>query len=153
MNVEITVNRQPSIPTLTVRRRSAVENLPATLGQAYGEIMHHAAKTGAGVVGPAFVVYYNMDMTDLDIEIGFVCDSKPQGNDAIISGEIPEGTYVTAMHMGPYSAMVPLYEAMSSFIAEKGLIPTGVAIEFYYNSPMEVQESELKTKILMRVND
>jgi effector-binding domain-containing protein len=94
-----------------------------------------------------------MDMTDLDIEIGFICDSKPLGNETVLSSEIPKGRYVTAVHIGPYSAMAPLYEAMSTFIAEKRLNPTGEAIEFYYNSPMEVQESELKTKILLGVKD
>lgn len=153
MSFEITLAEQSALPALMVRRRSSVENLPATLGQAYGEIMEHGAKTGASVVGPAFVVYHNMDMTDLDLEIGFICDSKPQGNETVLSGEIPKGCYVTAVHIGPYPAMAPLYEAMSSFIGEKGLIPTGEAIEFYYNSPMEVPESELKTKILMRVNE
>lgn len=151
MSLSIDLLEQPAIPALTVRRRSAVENLPATLGVAYSEIMSYAGQIGARVKGPAFVIYYNMDMADLDIEIGFICENPTQGNGIVVGSEIRAGLYVEAMHTGPYSAMIPLYEAMSAFMAEKGLVPTGEAIEFYYNSPMEVPENELKTKIWMGV--
>lgn len=103
------------------------------------------------VSGPAYVIYFNMDMADLDVEIGFVCEQIILGNGTIIDGEIAAGSYVSSLHYGPYSGMEPLYKAMFDFIQNKGLTPSGESIEFYYNSPMEVPESELKTKILMRV--
>lgn len=151
MNNTIELIQQQALPTLSVRRRAAVQDLPATLGQAYSEIMNYAMPLGASISGPAYVIYYNMDMSDLDIEIGFVCEQLVLGNGSITSDEIPAGSYVTAIHTGSYAAMEPLYGAMSTFIQENGLAPTGEAIEFYYNSPSEVPESELKTKIQMRV--
>jgi len=44
--------------------------------------------------------------------------------------------------------MEPVYNAMMQWINENGHMPTGVSYEFYYNSPAEVQESELLTKIV-----
>ncbi|MDO9535730.1 MAG: GyrI-like domain-containing protein [Bacillota bacterium] len=40
---------------------------------------------------------------------------------------------------------------MFQWIAENGYEQTGVYYEFYYNSPEEVPESELLTKIVMPV--
>lgn len=149
MDWNIEVVEMPAMPALTMRRHSAVQNLPAVLGEAYGKIMQYACSKGFNMPGPAFVVYYNMDMSDLDIEVGFVAGGAVEGNEAISGSEIPAGPYVTAMHIGPYEAMAPLYEAMSAFILEKGLTASGIAVELYYNSPAEVPEAQLKTKVML----
>ncbi|RYD03611.1 hypothetical protein N752_18735 [Desulforamulus aquiferis] len=47
--------------------------------------------------------------------------------------------------------MEPVYNAMMQWINENGYAPTGVAYEFYYNSPMEVPESELLTKVVFPI--
>ena len=44
--------------------------------------------------------------------------------------------------------MGPTYEAMAKWMNDNGHQPTGVVYEFYNNSPMEVPESELLTKIV-----
>lgn len=41
--------------------------------------------------------------------------------------------------------------AMTRWMAEKGYEPTGVAYEYYYNSPEEVPVSELLTGIVLPV--
>ncbi len=151
MDYLIELEEQAELPTLSVRRRSAVQDLSAVLGPAYGEIMTFADMQGLSIQGPAYVIYYNMDMDDLDLEIGFVAGEKVPGNDSIQSSVIPAGKYVSSMHAGPYAEMVPLYEAMMAFMKEHSLPPSGPAIEFYYNSPMEVPESELKTKVMLGV--
>ena len=58
-------------PTLVIRTRTAVQNLPQVLGQAYGAILQYAGSLGVQPCGAPFVAYHNMDMQDLDIEIGF----------------------------------------------------------------------------------
>jgi len=55
------------------------------------------------------------------------------------------------MYKGPYAEMAPAYDAMNKWIAEKGLEAAGIAYEVYYNSPAEVPESELLTKIMLPV--
>ncbi|WP_241422509.1 GyrI-like domain-containing protein [Candidatus Contubernalis alkaliaceticus] len=82
------------------------------------------------------------------MEIGF-CLSKPvPGRGAIFAGENPAGKQVSCLHKGPYAQMEPVYNAMMQWMEEKGLTPTGVAYEFYYNSPNDVPESELLTKVV-----
>lgn len=151
MDYLIELEEQAELPTLSVRRRGAVQDLPAVIGPAYGEIMTFAGLQGLNIQGPAFVIYYNMNMDDLDMEIGFVAGDKVSGNDSIQGSVIPAGKYVSSMYTGPYAEMAPLYEAMMAFMKERSLPESGICIEFYYNSPMEVPESELKTKAMLGV--
>ena len=58
-------------PTLSIRTRAAVQDIPKVLGPAYGKIMQHMGELGGTPGGAPFVAYYNMDMQDLDMEIGF----------------------------------------------------------------------------------
>jgi len=149
MKYSIELVDQAAIPTLSVRRRSSVQDLPAVLGQAYGDIMQFAGGQGLKTLGPAFTIYYNMNMDDLDMEIGFVSKDRVTDNEIVQKSEIPAGKYVSALYTGPYAEMTTLYEAMSRFMIERGLIPTGTACEFYFNSPLEVPENELKTQVLL----
>jgi len=70
------------------------------------------------------------------------------GKGDVQAGSIPAGKQASCMYKGAYDDMVPVYNAMMEWIAEKGLVPTGVSYEFYYNSPAEVPASELLTKIV-----
>lgn len=149
MTYSIDLVNQGATPTLSVRRHSRVDQLPAVLGEAYSEIIHFAGTLGVETLGPAFTIYYNMNMEDLDLEIGFVAKEKIPGNETIQSSEIPAGRYVSAVFAGPYAEMPKMYSEMSTFMIEQGLIPSGTACEFYYNSPMDVPETELRTQVLL----
>ncbi len=59
------------------------------------------------------------------------------------------GRAVSAMYKGPYSGMEAVYNEIFKWIGEKGYQPAGVYYEYYYNSPQEVPESELLTKIVI----
>jgi len=55
------------------------------------------------------------------------------------------------MYKGPYSKISSAYDAISAWMNEKGLTPTGVVYEYYFNTPGEVPDSELLTKIAFPV--
>jgi effector-binding domain-containing protein len=61
---------------------------------------------------------------------------------------MPGGNTGTCLYTGPFQEMPPAYEALTKMIAEKGLTPTGVAYEMYYNSPMDTEPAKLQTLIL-----
>ncbi len=135
-------------PVLSVRKRTSAANLPKELGAAYNAIIGYLAEIGETTEGPAFAAYYNMDMEDLDTEMGFLVPKPIAGKGEIMQNSIPAGKQATCMYKGPYAEMAPTYEAMTAWIAENGYTPTGVCYELYYNSPMDVPESELLTKIV-----
>jgi len=53
-----------------------------------------------------------------------------------------------AININIYGAMEPVCNAMMQWINEHGYTPTGVAYEFYYNSPDQVPERLVLTKIV-----
>ena len=76
----------PETPTVSIRTHVAVEGLPGLIGQSYGAIMQYMGELGEPIAGEPFVIYYNLDMKNLDVELGFpVSKSLPaQGRDQAI---------------------------------------------------------------------
>jgi effector-binding domain-containing protein len=135
-------------PTLTIRTRSAVQNLPQVLGQAWGAIMQYAEPLGFQPCGAPFVAYHNMNMQDLDIEVGFPFAQKLAGHGNIHAGAIAGGKAVTCVHIGPYDQVGGAYEALQKWVGTHSYVPTGVAYEFYLNDPQTTPPAELQTQVV-----
>ena len=135
-------------PTLVVRTATSVQNLPGLIGKCYGEIAAYLGELGEFPADIPFVAYHNMDMQNLDVEIGFPVSSKLSGRGDIVQGSIPEGLNVFSIFMGPYAQMESVYSEMAEWITKNGFISTGVVYEHYYSGP-EFPESQHLTKIVM----
>jgi effector-binding domain-containing protein len=147
-NIEmIQINEQPA---LTVRTVTRVEELPALIGESYQRIGEYMGELKELFSGVPFVAYHNLDMQNLDVEIGFPVAKPLPGKNAIRLSCIPAGKAIFCMYRGAYSEMAPVYEEMAKWITDNGCIPAGTAYEFYYNSP-DFPESELLTKIMMPI--
>ena len=105
MTHQFELRERQSQPTLVIRTRSAVQDMPQVLGQAWGAIMHYAGQKGLQPSGPPFVAYHNMDMQDLDLEIGFPFAKKLDGAGEVLAGEIPGGKAAGCLHVGPYDQL------------------------------------------------
>lgn len=139
---------RPAQPTLVIRTRTPVQSLPQAVGQAYGAIMQHAGRLGLQPCGAPFVAYHNMDMADLEIEIGFPFDQGVTGEGHVVAGEIPGGKAAACLHVGPYDQLGAAYEALHKWMQANGHVPTGVAYEFYLNDPQATPPAELQTQVV-----
>ena len=148
MSYNCRVEELPPRPVLSIRTRTRVEELPQAIGRAYGEIAQYLGELQEQPAGPPFVAYYNMDMQDLDVEIGFPVARPLSGRGDVQPGKIPGGTAATCLHTGPYGEIEPAYAALSAWIQDNGYEATGVAYEMYLNDPQETPPQELKTQIL-----
>ena len=135
-------------PTLVVRARTPVERISEVLGPAWGAIMAHAGTLGATPSGPPFVGYHNMDMRDLDLEIGLPFAEPVAGEGDVEPSEIPAGPALATMHVGPYDRIGEAYDALQAWLSEHGHVPAGPAYEHYLNDPHEVAPDELRTRIV-----
>ena len=79
MSYKCELNEQATQPALSIRTRTPVQDIPQVLGKAYGAIAQYLGELGEQPVGPPFAAYYNMDMQNLDIEIGFPAAVKNSG--------------------------------------------------------------------------
>ena len=135
-------------PALTIRTRTSVDKLPMVIGQGFGQLAAHLGALGAHLANVPFVAYHNMDMADLDVELGFPVDGPLTGSGGIRYAPVPSGLRVFCMYLGPYSAMRPVYDEMAAWITSHGYSPAGAAYEYYYNGP-GTPEEQLLTQIVM----
>jgi effector-binding domain-containing protein len=152
MSYTCEVKEQAAQPALAIRTRSAVEHLPEVLGQAYGQIFTYLGELGEGPAGAPYMGYYNMDMQDLDVEIGVPVNRALPGKEAVQSKQLPGGKVVTCLYIGPYHEMRPAYDAINQYIQEHGLLPTGVVYEIYISDPSQTPPQELQTLIVFPLN-
>ena len=74
---------QETQPTLTIRTKSTVQNLPEVLGKSYQKIMQYLGELGEQATGAPFTAYFNLDIQNLDVEIGFPVAKKLPNKDDI----------------------------------------------------------------------
>lgn len=134
-------------PVLSVKTTTSVGNLPNLVGKVYGSVVNYIMESGQEPLGPAFIGYFNMDMENLIVEIGFPVENEIKGKGDIQLSYIPAGKKATGFHKGSYNEIGPLYDKLTKWISQKGYEPTGVVYEYYYNSPEAIPESELLTKV------
>ena len=135
-------------PTLSIRTTTSVQELPQELGKSYGAIAQYLGELGEQPVGAPFAGYFNMDMSNLEVEIGFPVSGELPDRGDIQAGEIPGGKVATCIYTGPYGGIGLAYEALSHWMEENGYQPTGVAYEVYLNDPDETPPEELLTRIM-----
>jgi effector-binding domain-containing protein len=136
-----------SQPVLSVKTATSIGEMPKLVGSIYGSIVNYIIEKGEEPVGPEFTAYYNMDMENLIVEIGFPLQSEIEGQGDIELRYIPGGKKATGFYKGAYDKIGPVYEKLAAWLSQKGFESSGVAYEYYYNSPQDVSESELLTKI------
>lgn len=144
---------QPPQPTLSIRTTTNIKNLPQELGKAYGTISQYLGQLGEQPAGAPYAAYFNWDMSNLEIEIGFSVSSSLPAKDNIQSGEIPAGRYARCIYTGPYNKIEPAYNALTAWVKENGCEATGVAYEFYLNDPGEVSPDDLMTQIVFPLKE
>ncbi len=148
MDYKVELKEREAQPVLSIRKITSVGKLSEEIGKAYSSIIQYMNELGEHPAEAPFTAYYNLDMENLDVEMGFPVAGKLAGRDEVGAGEIPGGKYAECTYKGPYDGMVQVYDAMNKWVSDNGFTPTGISYEIYYNSPEEVPASELLTKIM-----
>lgn len=149
MSHQCEIKEQEAQPALTIRTRAAVQDLPQVMGQSYQAIFEHLQEVGQYPAGPPFAAYYNMDMADLDIELGFPVSGEVAEKDNIKMSQFPGGKFAVCLYTGPYSDIEEAYNALTEWIAAEDVAVTGAAYELYLNDPSETPPEELQTQIML----
>jgi effector-binding domain-containing protein len=148
MTYHCEMTEQSARPTLSIRRRAPAQKLPELLGSWYMVIAQYLAELGEAPLGPPYLALYNRDMEDLDLELGFEVAKALPGNEEIQASELPAGKQVSCIYTGPYLQMAGAYNALTAWVQENGYEPSGVAYEFFLNSPENTPQENLQTRIV-----
>jgi effector-binding domain-containing protein len=147
MAYQCELKQQPAQPALVIRTHAAVQELPRLIGETYGAIMQYLGELGEQPAGEPFVAYHNVDMQNLDLEIGFPVARWLPGRGTVQPAELPGGKWASVIHVGPYDQLKVAYEALTAWVKEQGYVPTGAAYEVYFSGP-ETPPQETRTQIM-----
>ncbi len=153
MDYQIQVIETDVKPALSTRTRCSYNELTDKALASFEAIEDYLSTLKEEAADTGFIAFYNLEMDDLDVEVGYPVSKELAGSGDIQASQIPGGKKLTCLYKGPYREMEAAYHAMSGYIGEQGLNPTGVMYKFYLNNPTEVPEEELLTRIEYLLND
>ncbi len=138
-----------SRPALTIRLKTRVGDIAEVFDQGYTSIAGYLESKGKEPQGPPFVLYYNMQMDNLEVEFGFPVEEGISGEGNIRSTSTPSGKAAGCLYIGPYEEAEPVYDALIKWIGDNGQEATGVAYEIYLSDPTVTPPEQLKTQVYL----
>ncbi len=145
---EITVIEQPLQHVLAIRQKTNCENLSELIQKSYDDIITYMTSIGVQPSGVPYISFsLECDMNDFELETGFPVAEAHDGSGSVIAAEIPESKAVVLMYKGPYQGLEHEYPKLMRWIVDNQAAPSGKYYEFYLNSPHEVPEAELITRM------
>ncbi|MGI5900881.1 MAG: hydrolase [Desulfitobacteriia bacterium] len=136
-------------PTIAIRTMTTMDDLPETMGKSFMKLMKYLDELKVLPVEPPYVAYHNLDLSNFDVEMGFVLPKVIPAKDDMKIGEFRAGKYLSRVFKGPYAGMEHPYEEMFRWMEQRGYDAVGVYYEFFYNTPSQVTQEELLTRIVM----
>ena len=121
------------------------------MGDLIGEIVDWMMNQNVEMTGPPYSAYYTSPAEvapeDMQYEMGvpFLGEASEEGKVKIKN--MPAQQVLSALHKGPYNEVGSVYEILMNKVIEDGYQMTGAPLEIYFNSPMEVPETDLLTEV------
>jgi DNA-binding transcriptional MerR regulator/DNA gyrase inhibitor GyrI len=141
MEYEIHLRDSQPQTAASIRSRVPWAELGNLIPGALGEIASGALGQGRRLAGPPFAITHTTDdpavAAEIDIEVGFPVDRPVEPVGRVTPIEIPGGPLATTMHVGPYEAIGPAYQALGKWVQEHGHEATGPCREIYLVGPEE----------------
>ncbi len=126
-------------PTMVMHGKVKLEDIPTFLGRVYHTVETQIREAGAHVVGLPFARYRPLDAEyrEFEIEAGLPVVMAVAGHGEVEASHLPGGPAAVIIHTGPYERMEPAYEAVNSWMRERGAHSEGPAWEVYHTDPNE----------------
>ena len=137
-----------------VRKVVRMDELAGFFGGSFGAVLSAVESGGGSVVGPPTAWYHGRPSETVDVSAGFPVDGLVVG--ALGDGDVevvdrPGGQAVVAIHRGHYDALAQTYGELQVFMSARGLVGREDMWEEYLNDPMEVEQEDIETRIVLPV--
>lgn len=154
MSYDVKIKEVEAQPVLAIRTRTTLAELPSLMGQRLGALFGYLGPMGVRPVGPPFSIYHDPEFKedDLDWEVGLPVERKVTGDASMIGRELPGGKVAFTMHAGPYDEIGPAYQALMTWVRERGHETLGPPREIYLVGPGEGRDpTEYRTEIVWNI--
>lgn len=136
---------------LVIKSRVNVEGLAEVFANSFASLVEYLEELGEDIIGPPFAIYHNVEMEELDVEMGLPVAGSLPGKGDIVPREILIQRAASTVHTGPYEDIESAYVALAEWMNDNGHEPEGASYEFYLNDPGSTDPLELQTMIFIPV--
>lgn len=124
-------------PTAVMTAELDVSDIPQWLGTAYAAAAAACEAQGRQFTGPPFARYHRLGPERFVVEAGFPIAAAISDAGDVRGSALPGGEAAIAVHVGPYETMEPTYDAVISWVRDRGGEPVGDAWEVYLSDPQQ----------------
>ncbi|WP_341952596.1 GyrI-like domain-containing protein [Salinibacterium sp. TMP30] len=149
MSQEISFETVDSEQVAGIAFSTTLATLSTDLDATINRLFHQLSDTGVTPHGPVIVVYTDEMRTDSrwKCEVCTPITRAISGHPVLITHELPGGLVATVTHTGPYNGLKATYDQIFDWFTAYGHTYAGPPREIYLNSPAEVADDELLTRI------
>lgn len=142
---DITIKDVPEQHVLATRFATSLE----TVADDYQTGFMKLGSAGVMPVGAPFAIFHDVidEHTDGDIELCFPLGAPSEQEGDPAGRSLEAATVASAMHIGPYEEVSPVYHAITAWVQEHGHEFAGPPREIYLNDPTQVTPAEYMTEV------
>jgi len=149
MSQEITLEKVRSQLVAGIVFSTTLENIGTDMGRTIELLFEQLAGPGITPTGPVMAIYHEEMTPDRpwDCEVCVPVTAALTEHPVLHTHEVPGGLVATVTHRGPYDGLKDTYNRVFGWFTEHGHTFAGPPREIYLNSPGEVTDDELLTRI------
>ena len=148
---EIRIKQTPSCYTVSIRKTiNFMKEYASFFGEAVSQIDAFLATRGALTSSPAMSCFHNMELEQLDVEVGYHLAQELPSEGDIRCYCCPSQKIVTTIDMGPYEQQDPTLMELFGYIDTQKLEMQG-PIQYYYLNEANRSETEYLTQMAIPV--
>jgi effector-binding domain-containing protein len=153
----IELGEQLSQHAISIKAKVHEKDLPGHVEKSYKKIISYLNEQDVKPNGASFIAYYNIDTENLrgngiwDMEVGFPVSEVLPEKGEIKPSAILKGKAITCTYKGAYTGLGTAYSKLTEWININKYDSLKISYEYFYNSPAEVSEEELLTKIVLLI--
>ncbi|WP_152191653.1 GyrI-like domain-containing protein [Georgenia satyanarayanai] len=122
-------------PTVGIRRRVPVAELPAFFDEVFDAVAAAVERAGAHLGGAPFARYRGAPTDVVDVEAGFPLTEPWSGGGDLVAGSLPSARAVEAIHRGGYDALSDTYAELERWTGEHDVHVRDESWELYEAGP------------------
>jgi AraC family transcriptional regulator len=151
--ITIEVKEIEAVNVVAIKATVPTVEIGAKLGEIFPKLMQYIGDKGIKMAGPPYSKYYSWDPAgESEMEAGVPVTGEAEGEGEIEFIELPATKVATALHVGPYEKIGPVYEAIQKYIEKEGLKIAGAVWEAYLTSPeVETDPNKFQTQVYFPV--
>ncbi|MEX2046422.1 MAG: GyrI-like domain-containing protein [Chloroflexota bacterium] len=135
--LEVEIRGLATQPYLGRRFRTRTTDVGRDVQRGFAELFTKLAAAAVAPLGPPFLISSQPRDGMMDLELGVPCATPPAAG-PLFAGTLPGGRAAVTTHRGPYDAIGPTLEALSSWIFANDHRMAGPPREVYLTGPGDV---------------